>query len=92
MGSPTYTFDLAAAVKALAEGAQIGTFHVTNRGTCSWFEFARKILDYSGMDEYPDRAYHLGQAGAKGAAADEFYDERAKIPENLPVKHCVSGK
>ena len=47
IGSPTYTVDLASAVKVLIEGNHTGIFHVTNRGTCSWYEFALKILEYS---------------------------------------------
>jgi dTDP-4-dehydrorhamnose reductase len=44
VGSPTFTWDLAAAVQLLIEGQHTGTFHVTNRGNCSWYEFAVKIL------------------------------------------------
>ncbi len=45
VGSPTYTLDLAGAVNVLLEQKQRGIFHVTNRGSCSWYEFTRKILD-----------------------------------------------
>jgi len=44
VGSPTFTWDLAAAVQLLIEGQHTGTFHITNRGNCSWYEFAVKIL------------------------------------------------
>lgn len=44
VGSPTFTWDLAAAVQLLIEGQHTGTFHITNRGNCSWYEFAAKIL------------------------------------------------
>jgi len=50
IGSPTYTADLAQAVQKLIEGGHRGTFHVTNRGHCSWFEFAQKIFDLSGLN------------------------------------------
>ena len=50
-GSPTYTLDLAAAVRVLIEGNYRGVFHVTNRGTCSWYQFALKILKYKGMED-----------------------------------------
>jgi dTDP-4-dehydrorhamnose reductase len=48
IGSPTYSRDLAAAVQLLIEGGHTGVFHLTNRGRCSWYEFACKILQYSG--------------------------------------------
>lgn len=51
LGSPTHTKDLAAAVdQLLAKDAQ-GIFHVTNRGTCSWYQFAVKILQEAGIDD-----------------------------------------
>jgi dTDP-4-dehydrorhamnose reductase len=43
-GSPTYTKDLAAAVDWLIKQNAKGIFHITNRGSCSWFQFAVKIL------------------------------------------------
>lgn len=49
VGSPTYTMDLASAVKTLIEGNHSGIFHVTNSGEGSWYKFAVKILEYSGM-------------------------------------------
>ena len=44
VGAPTFTWDLAAAVQLLIEGQHTGIFHITNRGNCSWYEFAVKIL------------------------------------------------
>lgn len=44
VGAPTFTWDLAAAVQLLIEGQHTGIFHITNRGNCSWYEFAIKIL------------------------------------------------
>jgi dTDP-4-dehydrorhamnose reductase len=49
VGSPTYTKDLAAAVALLIDGKATGIFHITNRGSCSWYQFAVKILQESGM-------------------------------------------
>ena len=48
VGSPTFTWDLAAATKLLIEGHHTGIFHVTNRGSCSWYGFALKILNCIG--------------------------------------------
>ena len=44
IGSPTYTKDLAAAVDLLIKQNAKGIFHITNRGNCSWYQFAVKIL------------------------------------------------
>jgi dTDP-4-dehydrorhamnose reductase len=51
IGSPTTTRDLAAAVELLIEGGHTGIFHVTNRGRCSWYEFARTIVRYAGISD-----------------------------------------
>lgn len=47
VGSPTYTGDLAKEIKEIVEKGITGIYHVTNSGSCSWFEFAKKILEIS---------------------------------------------
>jgi dTDP-4-dehydrorhamnose reductase len=47
VGSPTYAPDLAAALVKLAAMRGRGTFHVTNSGNASWYEFARRIVERS---------------------------------------------
>ena len=51
IGSPTSTKDLAAAVDHLIEKNAQGIFHVTNRGSCSWYQFAVKILQEARLDD-----------------------------------------
>jgi len=48
-GSPTYTPDLADGIVRLAEAGAAGIVHVSNDGHCSWFDYARKILELSGI-------------------------------------------
>ncbi len=52
-GSPTYAVDLAEALAKLGRGLVAGrpyegVWHVTNSGTCSWFEFAQEIARLTG--------------------------------------------
>ena len=42
-GSPTYAVDLARAIIQLCRKGAKGVVHVTNRGECTWFDFARAI-------------------------------------------------
>jgi dTDP-4-dehydrorhamnose reductase len=42
--APTYTSDLAGAIKKLINTDQYGIWHVTNGGSCSWCEFAEEII------------------------------------------------
>lgn len=47
--SPTYTADLAGAIRKLVEHATSGIVHVTNSGVCSWFELASWVVEAAGL-------------------------------------------
>ena len=49
-GSPTFTKDLSFALERLIGIEVRGILHVTNSGSCTWFEFARQILREKGYD------------------------------------------
>ncbi len=51
VGAPTYTVDLAHAVRRLLERDAWGIYHVSNSGQCSWFEFAKEILRQAGKND-----------------------------------------
>jgi dTDP-4-dehydrorhamnose reductase len=48
-GSPTYTVDLARAIIQLCRKNATGIVHATNRGDCTWFEFARLLVREAGL-------------------------------------------
>jgi dTDP-4-dehydrorhamnose reductase len=48
-GSPTFTQDLATALVMLPGSRQYGVYHVSNSGTCTWFEFAREVVRLAGL-------------------------------------------
>jgi dTDP-4-dehydrorhamnose reductase len=48
-GSPTYAPDLAFAIGQICRTGASGIVHATNRGECTWFEFAREIITGSGL-------------------------------------------
>ena len=50
VGCPTYTRDLARTLIELLSSQLYGTYHVTNAGSCSWYEFARTTLELAGVD------------------------------------------
>jgi dTDP-4-dehydrorhamnose reductase len=69
-GSPTYTKDLAAAVDLLITQNAKGIFHITNRGNCSWYQFAVKILQEAGIhdiDVTPIRSDQLQRPATRPA-------------------------
>lgn len=49
-GSPTFTADLAVGLRRLAEARMAGTYHLTNRGSTTWFGLVREILELAGAD------------------------------------------
>ena len=53
IGCPTMAGDLAAALVGLVSDGHRGTFHVTNSGPVSWYEFVQEILTFGGHS--PDR-------------------------------------
>ena len=63
--SPTYTADMANKIVQLIPTEYYGIFHVTNGGTCSWYEFTQEIIKLAGLptkvipitsDQYPQKA------------------------------------
>lgn len=68
VGTPTCAADLAAAVAALTAQIKDGTretYHYSNEGVCSWYDFAREIMKLSGLScrvnpietaQYPTKA------------------------------------
>jgi dTDP-4-dehydrorhamnose reductase len=42
---PTYTYDLAAKINQLIRTKHYGLYHVTNKGSVSWYGFAEKIFE-----------------------------------------------
>jgi dTDP-4-dehydrorhamnose reductase len=63
--SPTYAKDLAHKIAQLMTTDYYGIFHITNKGSCSWYEFTVEILRLAGIktpivpitsDQYPQKA------------------------------------
>jgi dTDP-4-dehydrorhamnose reductase len=48
--TPTAAKDLARKVVELVSTGAYGLYHITNRGACSWFQFARAIFELSGVE------------------------------------------
>ena len=65
IGKPTFSVDLALALKALINTPFFGTYHITNAGETTWFKLAEKVVELTGMktkvvpirtQEYPTKA------------------------------------
>ena len=55
IGTPTYAADLAATIIAIIESGKaehnVGIYHFSNEGVCSWYDFAREIARVAGNRE-----------------------------------------
>jgi dTDP-4-dehydrorhamnose reductase len=61
IGSPTFTQDAAHAIARLISTDAYGTYHFTNSGFCSRFEFAQRILKLSGLEHIPIEPIRMTQ-------------------------------
>lgn len=50
VGSPTYTVDLSEAIERLLYTGTTGIVHCSNKGECSWYNFAKEIIRVSGKE------------------------------------------
>src|SRR3712207_3619253 len=48
--SPTYARDLAEGIAEVVDAGSYGIFHLTNAGSCSWYEFTREIFRLAGVE------------------------------------------
>ena len=48
--SPTYARDLAEGIARIIEDGRYGLYHLTNAGSCSWYEFTREIFRLAGVE------------------------------------------
>nr|WP_294795194.1 dTDP-4-dehydrorhamnose reductase [uncultured Mucilaginibacter sp.] len=71
IGSPTYAIDLAGAILHIISSGkkEYGTYHYSNEGVTSWYDFAKGIFDISNTDVkvYPIRTYEYPTRAARPA-------------------------
>ncbi|MFP5326351.1 MAG: dTDP-4-dehydrorhamnose reductase [Acidimicrobiia bacterium] len=87
-GSPTFTADLAAAIYRLVVGKLPGTFHVTNQGATTWFEFVREIVRLAGRDPgivHPIKTADLQPPRPAKRPANSVLDNAALRLQGLPL-------
>lgn len=49
IGSPTYMYDLSKLLCDMIETEKYGTYHATNEGYCSWYDFTKYIYEVAGI-------------------------------------------
>lgn len=91
--SPTYARDLAEGVlRIIEEGWGYGLYHVTNAGSCSWYEFACEIFALAGVEvevvpvpgsEYPMPAARPANGVLSSLGSPELRHWREALAEYL---------
>lgn len=76
-GCPTYTKDLAEKIMELIQTDRYGTYHISNSGSCTWYEFARAIFEISGIN-----------IEVNPCTTDEF-PRPARRPKNSVFEHLA---
>jgi dTDP-4-dehydrorhamnose reductase len=96
VGCPTYAPDLAAAISQLIHRPLYGTYHLTNAGYCSRYEFACKIVELAGLDVVVEPVDHFPRAARPPAYAPlrNFVGAEAGIamrPWQEALAECLAG-
>ena len=71
IGSPTYCPDVAKLVCEMIRTEKYGTYHVTNEGLCSWYDFAVEIFRQAGK-----------KVTVKPVTSEEYGASKAVRPKN----------
>lgn len=96
-GNPTNANDLAHHLLKLAVTDNYGIYHCTGNGECSWYDFAKKIIELSKIDatvspctseEYPSptprpKYSSLENAALKATVGDEMRDWEVALEEYI---------
>lgn len=86
-GKPTCAQDLAACIYYIATGKLPGTFHVTNAGETTWYEFVREILQAAGKSPdqvRPIKTSELDPPRAARRPENSVLDNAALRLQSLP--------
>lgn len=89
VGTPTYALDLAKAITLVIEkfdGTQIGVYHYSNEGVCSWFDFTKIIAEYNGTTECDVQPCHSDEFPSPVKRPAYSVLDKTKIKDVFGVK------
>jgi dTDP-4-dehydrorhamnose reductase len=102
--SPSYTRDVARTIRRIVDSGRYGTYHVSNAGQCSWYDFAVEILRQANFEvavgrttasEFPSLARRpaysaLAHSGLERLGLEPMPDWRAGIAAYLEERRQTS--
>ena len=100
-GTPTYAWDLAAAIVKALETVETaacaeqgrsktpetfcGVYHYSNEGVCSWFDFTKMIAEYAGQTECDIQPCHSNEFPSPVTRPSYSVLDKSKIKETFGI-------
>lgn len=85
VGTPTYAKDLALAITTALKNPIVGTYHYSNEGVCSWFDFTKMIAEYSSQTTCDIQPCHSDEFPSKVKRPAYSVLDKSKIKDALGV-------
>jgi dTDP-4-dehydrorhamnose reductase len=98
--SPTYSRDLAEGIVEIVEAGRFGLYHLTNSGSCSWYEFTREIFQLASIEvkvipipgsEYPLPAARPSNGVLSTLGSPELRHWREALADYLEREAVLGG-
>lgn len=89
VGTPTYAYDLAKAIEVVIEkfdGSQVGVYHYSNEGVCSWYDFTKMIAEYNGTTDCDIQPCHSDEFPSPVKRPSYSVLDKTKIKEVFAVE------
>ena len=90
VGTPTYAYDLAKALFDIIENRKYkgnsGTYHFSNEGVCSWYDFAKMIAEYAGSTACNIQPCHSDEFPSPVKRPAYSVLDKTKIKETFGIK------
>ncbi|WJW76724.1 dTDP-4-dehydrorhamnose reductase [Thiohalobacter sp. IOR34] len=86
VGTPAWTADIATAIRALIGAGASGTWHFTNEGVASWYDFAESILGLGRELGFPVKA-----RGVRPIPTSDFPTPAKRPPWSVLSKRKIRG-
>jgi dTDP-4-dehydrorhamnose reductase len=89
VGTPTYAYDLAKAIEVVIEkfdSTQVGVYHYSNEGVCSWFDFTKMIAEYNGTTACDIQPCHSNEFPSPVKRPSYSVLDKTKIKEVFGVE------
>lgn len=100
VGTPTYAHDLASAIISILGKPEIGIYHYSNEGVCSWYDFTKMIAEYAGQTECDIQPCHSDEFPSPVKRPAYSVLDKTKIKETFGIiipfgtdslKRCINN-